>query len=88
MRTKRQSKSTLEPIHPNAAGIDIGAQTHWVCHDKSVFGRDSNLVAFDHRIFKSLTAVEDTLCLALNQLSVQLKCLHSMTFFPHLRITV
>jgi transposase len=31
MRAKRQSKSTLEPIHPNAAGIDIGAQTHWVC---------------------------------------------------------
>lgn len=31
MRTKRQSKTTLEPIHPNAAGIDIGAQTHWVC---------------------------------------------------------
>ncbi len=27
----RQAQSTLEPIHANAAGIDIGAQTHWVC---------------------------------------------------------
>ncbi len=31
MRTKQQSSSTLEPIHSHAAGIDIGAQTHWVC---------------------------------------------------------
>jgi transposase len=30
MRAK-QAKLTLEPIHANAAGIDIGAQTHWVC---------------------------------------------------------
>lgn len=31
MRAKGQSKSALELIQPNAAGIDIGAQTHWVC---------------------------------------------------------
>lgn len=31
MRAKQQSCSTLEPIHPNAAGVDIGSQTHWVC---------------------------------------------------------
>jgi len=31
MRAKGQSKSALEAIHSNAAGIDIGAQTHWVC---------------------------------------------------------
>jgi hypothetical protein len=31
MRVKGQSKSALEAIHANAAGIDIGAQTHWVC---------------------------------------------------------
>lgn len=23
--------SKLNPIHPNAAGIDIGSQNHWVC---------------------------------------------------------
>lgn len=31
MRSKRQAASGLEPINTNAAGIDIGAQTHWVC---------------------------------------------------------
>ncbi|MEH2003218.1 MAG: hypothetical protein V7L00_31605 [Nostoc sp.] len=34
MTKKRQSPnqaSKLDPIHPNAAGIDIGAQNHWVC---------------------------------------------------------
>ena len=34
MAKKRQSPnqaSKLDPIHPNAAGIDIGAQNHWVC---------------------------------------------------------
>lgn len=34
MTKKRQSPnqaSQLAPIHPNAAGIDIGAQNHWVC---------------------------------------------------------
>ena len=31
MCSKRQSPSTLEPIDANAAGIDIGSQTHWVC---------------------------------------------------------
>jgi transposase len=34
MKKKRQSPnqaSKLDPIHPNAAGIDIGAQNHWVC---------------------------------------------------------
>lgn len=32
---KRQSRTEslpeLKPMHPHAAGIDIGAQTHWVC---------------------------------------------------------
>ncbi|MBD2056294.1 hypothetical protein H6F88_09730 [Oculatella sp. FACHB-28] len=31
MRSKRQASSQLEPINVNAAGIDIGSQTHWVC---------------------------------------------------------
>ena len=31
MRSKRQASSQLEPINTNAAGIDIGSQTHWVC---------------------------------------------------------
>jgi len=31
MRSKRQASSGLEPIKANAAGIDIGSQTHWVC---------------------------------------------------------
>ncbi len=31
MRTKQHSCSTLEPIHSDAAGIDIGSQTDWVC---------------------------------------------------------
>ncbi len=34
MKKKRQSPNqaySLDPIHPNAAGIDIGAQNHWVC---------------------------------------------------------
>ena len=31
MRSKRQASSQLEPINANAAGIDIGSQTHWVC---------------------------------------------------------
>jgi len=31
MRSKRQASSHLEPINTNAAGIDIGSQTHWVC---------------------------------------------------------
>jgi transposase len=31
MRSKQQPASQLEPIHANVAGIDIGAQTHWVC---------------------------------------------------------
>jgi transposase len=31
MRAKRQASSGLEPINANAAGIDIGSQTHWVC---------------------------------------------------------
>lgn len=43
---------------------------------------------FDNRIFKSLNAVEDTLCEALQQLNTQSERLRSMTFFPHLRITV
>ncbi len=43
---------------------------------------------FYNRVFKSLTAVEDTLCEALNQLNAQPESLRSMTFFPHFRITV
>jgi len=31
MRSTRQTSSQLEPIHANAAGIDIGSQTQWVC---------------------------------------------------------
>jgi len=31
MHSKRQASSGLEPINANAAGIDIGSQTHWVC---------------------------------------------------------
>jgi transposase len=31
MRSKRQTSSQLEPINGNVAGIDVGAQTHWVC---------------------------------------------------------
>ena len=41
-----------------------------------------------NRVFKSLTAVEDTLCEALNQLNAQPESLCSMTFFPHLKITL
>lgn len=43
---------------------------------------------FYNRVFKSLTAVEDTLCEALNQLNTQLESLRSMTFFSHLKITL
>lgn len=43
---------------------------------------------FDNRTFKSLNAVEDTLCEALRQLNEQPDNLRSMTFFPDLRITV
>lgn len=31
MPPKRQLSTALDLIHPHAAGIDIGAQTHWVC---------------------------------------------------------
>lgn len=31
MRSKQRSSSSLEPINANAAGIDIGSHTHWVC---------------------------------------------------------
>ena len=31
MRSKRQSSSQLEPLNVNAAGIDVGSDTHWVC---------------------------------------------------------
>ena len=43
---------------------------------------------FDNRIFKSLDLVEDTLCDALKELIDEPKRLQSMTFFPHMRITV
>ncbi len=42
---------------------------------------------FDNRIFKSLDAVEDSLCEALRELMAQPERLRSMTLFPHLRIT-
>jgi hypothetical protein len=41
----------------------------------------------DNRIFKSLDAVEDSLCEALRELMAQPERLRSMTLFPHLRIT-
>ena len=28
------SSSDLRPIHPNAAGVDIGSKFHWVCVPK------------------------------------------------------
>lgn len=31
MPSKPQATSHLEPIKPNASGIEIGSQTHWVC---------------------------------------------------------
>lgn len=31
MRSKRQSSSHLEPLNVNAAGIDVGSDTHSVC---------------------------------------------------------
>lgn len=43
---------------------------------------------FDNHIFKSLDAVEDTLCEAFRELIAAPERLRSMTFFPHLRITV
>jgi transposase len=43
---------------------------------------------FDNRIFKSLDLVEDTLCDALKELIDEPERLQSMTFFPHMRITV
>ena len=43
---------------------------------------------FDNRIFKSLDLVEDILCDALKELIDEPKRLQSMTFFPHMRITV
>lgn len=43
---------------------------------------------FDNRIFKSLDTVETTLCHALNELDQDPERLRSMTFFPHMRITV
>lgn len=43
---------------------------------------------FDNRIFKSLDLVEDTLCDALKELIDEPKRLQTMTFFPHMRITV
>lgn len=42
---------------------------------------------FDNRIFKSLDAVEDTLCDGLKELIAQPARLRSMTFFPHMRVT-
>jgi hypothetical protein len=43
---------------------------------------------FDNHIFKSLDAVEDTLCKALENLIAIPEQLRSMTFFPHMRITI
>ncbi|MFM2315294.1 MAG: hypothetical protein RLZZ04_4570 [Cyanobacteriota bacterium] len=41
-----------------------------------------------NRVFKSLDKVEDVLCQALKELDAQPELLRSMTYFPHLRITV
>ncbi|GFE72342.1 IS630 family transposase [Chroococcus sp. FPU101] len=43
---------------------------------------------FSNRLFLSLDKVEDTLCQALKELDSQPERLRSMTYFPHLRITV
>lgn len=43
---------------------------------------------FSNRLFNSLDKVEDTLCFALKELDSQPERLRSMTYFPHLRITV
>lgn len=43
---------------------------------------------FDNRIFKSLDAVEMTLCKALREIDADCERLRSMTNFPHLRITL
>ncbi len=43
---------------------------------------------FANHIFKTLDAVEDTLSKALQQLDGEPERLHSMTNFPHLRITI
>ena len=43
---------------------------------------------FDNHIFKSLDAVEDTLCHALKALAEAPELLRSMTNFSHMRITV
>jgi len=43
---------------------------------------------FDNRIFKSLDLVENTLCDALKELIEQPERLRSMTFFPHMKITL
>jgi transposase len=40
-RQSAKSASQLNPIHPNAAGIDIGSQHHWVCVP---FGHDNECV--------------------------------------------
>lgn len=42
---------------------------------------------FDNHLFKSLNAVEDTLCEALREPITQPERLRAMTFFPHMRIT-
>ncbi len=43
---------------------------------------------FNNHIFNSLDDVESTLCAALKELDSEPERLRSMTFFPHLRITV
>jgi spore germination protein GerM len=43
---------------------------------------------FYNRIFKSLDAVEETLCEALKNLMNAPQQVRLMTFFPHMRITV
>jgi transposase len=40
-RQSANGASKLNPIHPNAAGIDIGSQNHWVCVPS---GRDKECV--------------------------------------------
>jgi transposase len=43
--------------------------------------------AFSNRVFASLDAVIETLCDQLRQLEDNAKLLHSMTYFPHFRMT-
>ncbi|MBW4640916.1 MAG: hypothetical protein KME05_22365 [Gloeocapsa sp. UFS-A4-WI-NPMV-4B04] len=43
---------------------------------------------FHNHIFKSLDMVETTLCKALTEVDAEPERLRSMTYFPHMRITL